>query len=220
MIGYIREIQAIFPSDNTFYIIPELVQYKCLKFYNNPERFINCGSKIKMNEKGTEIVMTKPSCKMSAIGSIEIAGDSKSIYIWKFYIFNDEYVIRIGITSAADVDVEKGITDQTDGNNFYLFSNGGYRYDLQHREPDDHVSTGFHLNKYVQMLVNPSKKMIRYIVNNDEDGQKIFDDVTFNNIDFENKKYRMAVEIGWVNSGVRLIDFTRELPSHGNIEQT
>ena len=142
----------------------------------------------------------------STHGNVKICGDSKYIHTWKFHIFSGEYVIRIGISAAEVIDVEKGIKSNSESN-YYLFSNGGWKYTKQYQGS---CSTGFHNKDYVTMMVNPYQKTIRYTVSSDENGKIISDDVTFKDIDFENKTYRMAIKIGDSPSGVRLVHFDRK----------
>ena len=55
VMGYIRNIQKLFPDNIAFYIIPELAQYECLKFYYIPERFVKCGKYMRMSGDAREV---------------------------------------------------------------------------------------------------------------------------------------------------------------------
>ena len=214
--GYIREIQQIFPKNDTFYIIPKLVYYKCLSFYYSPEQFMKCGSFIKMTEDGHAIQhILNPAYRwvtassQSVLGKIKLDGNSNCIYCWKFQIFSSAAAIKIGITSAEDIDVSKGIEYQgiEAPGDFYLYSCGGWRNDVTGSEK---YGNGFDLNNYVLMKVIPSKQRIEYIISKDEVGRIVLEEIVFENIVFKDKIYQMGISMAMKNAGVRLIEFSKE----------
>ena len=53
--GFIREMQVALPQNATFYIILKLINYECLRFYFLAERFMKCGSKLKIKKEGAMV---------------------------------------------------------------------------------------------------------------------------------------------------------------------
>ena len=213
--GFIREMQRVLPDNNTFYIIPELVNYECLRFYHIPERFIKCSVNLSINDKGDRVeYRSNPdsySKEVCAYGNVKISAASKFIHCWKFKIVKYPYCIYIGITSATKIDVERRFTFDED-NDYYAFSNGGYKYDLKHATYDGYDKSklkGFYTDDYVLMELNPIQRTLKYYVYTaKDDGDKQLK-CTFKNINFDDTTYRMIICVECQDSVVQLIEFTK-----------
>ena len=131
--GYIRGMQQLFPSNRTFYIIPEIINYECLKFYFVPEQFVKCGSKMKIRDNNMVVAYDAFNSYpyQTAYGSRSINGNNlKYNYCWIFKISRNGNGTFIGISSAKEIDVERGIEHQKNNDEFYAYSDGGLKYDL------------------------------------------------------------------------------------------
>ena len=217
--GFIREMQQSLPENNTFYIIPELINYECLRFYHIPERFIKCSKDLSINEKGDHVKQSERGDRdKCAHGVVKISCSSKFIHIWKFKILKHPWFTYIGITSAKEIDVENRFTLDTD-NQYYAFSNGGYKYDLLHIIDDGYndeydgeqgiFCAGFDRDDFVIMELNPINKTLQYYVIPEKDGKSKDLRCTFKDIVFEDQVYRMAVCMGYPNAILELVEYPK-----------
>ena len=220
--GFIREMQQSLPENNTFYIIPELINYECLRFYHIPERFIKCSKDLSMNEKENCVKQSDIGVRdKSAHGVVKISCSSNFIHIWKFKIINHPWFTYIGITSATEIDVETRFTLDTD-NEYYAFSNGGYKYDLLHAIDDGYNDEydaeqgdwceGFAHDDFVIMELNPIKKTLQYYVIPEQGSKSKELRCIFKDIVFEDQIYRMAVCMGFPNAILELVEYIQKVP--------
>ena len=91
--GYIKQVQALFPSDNIYYTIPELVIYWCLLYYNQPERFDpkNCSHKFTLTEDNTVATQSDAGSMLLLLTNRHKTG----IHEWKFKLVNKNHSTKI-----------------------------------------------------------------------------------------------------------------------------
>ena len=210
--GFIRGMQQILPSNSTFYIIPALVHHLLLQFYFITEYFVKCGSQLKITNDGMIVASASSSRYQTAYGLVSINPNYN--YCWKFKIIQGGTCIFIGISSKKDINVETGIEWQDGTDDYYAFSNGGGKYDINNKYgvwTDE--SRGFGVNNYVIMRVNPSKQTVRFSASDKKETDSWIQDFTFKNVNFKDKTYKMTIAIGAFDSAVELIKFTKEVAS-------
>ena len=201
--GFIREMQRALPQNITFYIIPELVNYKCFRFYQILEFFDQFGPDIEIKKNGNYVQKIRCHGYNCAYGNLCITQDSNCIYSWKFKIGEQPFGTYIGITSSKNMETEiRFVTDKE--NYFYVYSNGGFKYDLPNRDEDGYGSTdGFGYDNDVIMEMNVAEKVLTFCVTGSNDT------IIFKNINFdEGTVYRMAVCMFYLNTSVELVEFT------------
>ena len=219
--GLLRQVQSQ-STDPLFQFVPGLVILTCIQFYHVIEGFVECGSKMEINEDGKFVKLTVDvpryqgvrDHKNTAYGAIKISSIASAIYCWTFRIVGEAGYLVIGILSNELIDVNKRFTEQSSNKDyFYGYSNGGYEYGKELDVTRNHTGMhmhGFFRRDYIQMIVNTNTKMVRFFVSKDEKGKSVRSEVVFNNIHFEEETvYRMAVSIGWPGSGVELINFQK-----------
>ena len=209
--GSIRDIQELL-----IHIIPQSVNYVCLKFYYTCERFIKCGSHLELRDDGRAVTYIKESFwDNTAHGMATINGNSTHQFscCWKFKIIQS-WGVSIGIVAAkeGEINVEQAVYDFGTEDEHYVLSDRGYQYDLQHRMGHKLIeNAGFASGNFVTMIVEPSRGSVRYLVSSDDKHESIH--ALFKNIDFKDKSFKMAVSIGYPKSCLELIEFTKKYPS-------
>lgn len=213
--GYIREIQKELPADTIFHIIPELVNYECLRFYYIPEQFVACTNNLRITNKGTRIEAETEfrqleNPKSFAIGNFKVSASSQFIYRWKFKMVKYPYWVFIGITSATNIDVDK-LLFLDSKHDHYAFSNGGLKYNVKYGHQtgfDQNPDWGFDVDDYVIMELNPKENSLKYyVIRRDDKKLKC----TFDDITFDGKVYRLAVSMIYKKTVVELCEFTKVL---------
>ena len=201
--GFIREMQQTFPTNVTFYIIPELINCTCMRFYYMPEKFIKCSRNMEIKEDGNYVELKNGDYDYRSVyGKLNIDAKSDCIYNWEFKIGKEAYGYYIGITSAKTMDTEIRFVD-TEEDDYYAYSNGGYKYDLPNRDKDGYgTSSGFSNDNHVIMELNVALKVLTFRVIGK-------DTVTFKNINFDGgKEYRIAISMYYSNASIELLQFS------------
>ena len=193
--GYIRRCQQLLPSNNAYYNIPELVSFIILFYYNHREYFHIHYSNLVITEN--EIY---GKWSGTAYGSVAIHSEIQSPYKWTLKIIqgNDIY---FGISSTQTI-LNKNFAPYTathteidDDHKYYamndsghLLSNAGWANSCGIVQDGDNII----------MTVDVQESKITFTANEQ--------DRYFENIDFINYTYYMAVFVGSGQS-VKLLDF-------------
>ena len=61
-------MERTFPKDSTFYIIPDLINYECIRFYYIPEQFIKCTKNLEIQDHGFDCGWEKKPVKILTNG--------------------------------------------------------------------------------------------------------------------------------------------------------
>ena len=205
--GYIREMQARFPKDNTFYNIPESINYICALFYFLKDKWDPkyIGQDHTLSDDGYSIT-TKGGQGSSSYGT-DIA-KSPGIYRWKFkiqelpkYMFSWSLVIGVWKVKSANKQVtDTYFTNCTQNQGEYEW---GYAYDISYTQLVEKTGHYSNQRKYglkikigdiVEMILDLNLFTLRYKINDEDMG------IAFENI--EDTEYKAAFSSG--NSDVRI----------------
>ena len=118
--GYIKDVQQLFPKDNSYYIIPKLVIYWCLLYYYQNEQFdpTQCSAKIKLSDNNTIATQSSRGPMMVLLTSKHKTG----IHEWKFKLLHKtDYTAIIGVYKTKyDADLDQHLAHAGKGKGYGL----------------------------------------------------------------------------------------------------
>ena len=157
--------------NNPFYIIEELIIYKVLYYYNDPEYFCTIPDNAELSDDKLT-VMAKKRGYTSCFGKSIIPSISKTIHCWKFYVENPGYsCCGIGIAEAPgkceDADFYK--IDQKNKTN-YAYENSGLKYSTIDNEIAQDYGTTYSINSTIEMILNLVDGTLSFSLNGEDQG--------------------------------------------------
>ena len=209
VLGYHNEAQQLVAPKQ----IPLAISYLCLIYHHEYDYFDKVWEEfdMKINEKRDEFeYYSTASPNATVYGQMDIK--ISYIYSWKFLItaVDDDYAsgeyLSIGITDSTEhVSDDFSIIDagQSVPHSFYAYLSHGEKTATDTN--DELYGSTSDVGDIVEMTVNTNKKQISFSVNGDDDG------VAYNNIDFQLRKYKMAVYVLDKNVKIKLIGFEKEI---------
>ena len=211
--GYYRQIQKMINIDSPYYNTPPLVVYLTILYHLIFEYFTVGGRGMTINES-LDIVDTNKSDGWgeTVYGNVEIDGSIKAIYKWKFEIISnpDSKIITFGIDSSNKQFVDGYFYEKGHDTSFYAYKTskyGGYKLSpttspLQCDYDDETSKSG----DLIIMELDTMNRTISFHHNETDLG------IMFENIDFNEVTYNMAVYLYTSDQSVKLIDFSRSTP--------
>lgn len=223
--GYIRKVQSSLPhEDNSFYIIPDLIQSIILIFYTG-EYFTKAGDDIIIDESNPCKISYDNSNMLAhtstAYGRIDITDDGiNRKYIWNFKCLNikpdsgDDGKLLIGIDGSQKSELNKSFNKST--GKYYGFEcdyyNDGTQYgsitthhwDSYRHDSDDWNSMDeeFETGDEVRMELDTKDRTLIYYKNGNKIGN------WFEQIEFDKETtYNMVVSLGYGNYCLEMTDF-------------
>ena len=200
--GYIRKIQAIFPKDNTYYNIPDSVNYICALFYHLKDKWDPkyIGANHKLSNDGYSLTIGGGAS--SSYGTVIVK--SPEVYRWKFKIHkapaNSHWNLVLGVWKIKSADKPVTDTHFTNSTNNKGTFEWGYAVDLSYGnliEVQGSYSNGPEYGSrckdgdVVEMVLDLKKFTLGYKINDNDFGP------AFKEI--EDTEYRVACSSEWHN---------------------
>ena len=195
--GYIRKCQHLLPNNNSYYNIPSLVEHICIIYCWIPEYFSDHGHVITLNDN-KNIAKNKHNDGQTVYGNCDIV-DNTMLYQWTFKIIGSEY-IYIGIDSSNKNYINTDFSEPyINSYDFYAYNSVGKIYSRNNVGRE--WKNGFKRGDIVKMEVDAMNKTLSFYINDEYQG------IAVQNIDFENKKYNMAIYLYDNRNEIELMDF-------------
>ena len=206
--GWIRKEQKLLPFEqNPYYIIPQLVIYKCLMFYHQTNNFDVHGKRIFLNDaKDIAVVNPKRGGEWTSVyGKTTVKNIDPYIYKWEIEILCHSHHrgdIIIGFDSSFNkkpaVMDDDFAGDANITRKYYAYCSNGAKY-----PKTDKSNQGERFTKGDKIMVelNVDKKTINFYKNG------ICQDVEYDNIELLTYT-RLAISLITANHSVKLTKFS------------
>ena len=198
--GFVREVQALLPTCDTFYIIPNSICHIIGSFYFEMDKFELVSNHIELSDDHLAMSTREDiSGWSSAYGKIGIDSLSDIRCYWKIKIMKGLCTSFIGLSAARDI------------NEAYVYrGDSGHHdpfYTLFNTEVRSHNDSKYYAAEYtegdiVTIYLDLVKKQIHFGVNEKEYG------IAFENIETGiDVKYYLGITTCYVGQKLAIVDF-------------
>eukprot|EP01084_Bolivina_argentea_P285526 489659_1 len=198
--GYVRNCRFLLPSNNSYYNIPKLVNYIILFYYQSAEVFTLYGSGMNFDTNNNIITKVNGLSAETAYGNIDIrANNTQCRYLWIIKILSTEKGrVYIGVDSSNKIHLHTNYTI-SNASCYYSYGNGRkYSNEL----PGGKLYGYMFYNRFIiKMEINTKQKTLKYYTNGIDEG------IAFQDINFKNTTYHLAITMQDKNDSVQIIKF-------------
>ena len=205
--GFIREAQELLPSidDNPYYIIPTVIIFKCIEFYHLIEYFVECGSKMTIEDK---LTLISGHTDFTGYGMMKIPSyNNAKTYEWKVKINNIKEkggLVCIGIIDATNDTKETQF--QTESCPLYAIESCKHNgIDLWTKDNGDWYNLDLGAGDILTIILNMKTATISFLINGVDNNNMLSRDV----VQAKDLEYRLAVTMRRVETSVTLLYFNK-----------